>query len=84
MWGDWSPHKKNKKLEFVAEVVGQEHGESMEVAVGVDVADFGDECFGIDEFAEGHEAMIELSDRRDHMAIEIFFDEGDVCPDAEA
>ena len=71
------------ELAFFAEVVSKHHGELMEIAVGIDVSDFGDECFWIYELGEGNEAVIELTDGRDHLTVETFFDERDVSADAE-
>jgi hypothetical protein len=71
-------------LEFCAEVIAEEDSKFVEVAVGVDITDFGNEGFGIDEFVEGHETVFHLSNGGDHEAIETFFDECDVGTDAEA
>ena len=56
----------------------------MEIAARVDISDFSDECDGVDEFVEWYEAVFELADRRDHVSIELFFDECDIGADAEA
>ena len=71
-------------LNLCAEIIAEEHGEFVEIAVGIDVAHFGDEGLLVDELAERYEAVIELSDGRNHVSIEVFFDEGDVSTDAEA
>lgn len=44
----------------------EEAGELVEVAVGVDEADDGDEGFRVDQFIEADEVEIELADDRDH------------------
>lgn len=56
----------------------------MEVAVCVDETDICDERFGVDEFVEGDETVFHLSDGGDHVTVEFFFDECDVCANAEA
>ena len=71
-------------LDARAEVVAQEHGEFVEIATWIDISDFSDECDGVDEFVKWNEAVFELTDRRDHVAIELFFDESDIGADAEA
>src|SRR6185436_4610727 len=61
----------------------QEPRQPVEVAVGLDVANFGDERFGIDEFVEGNEVELELADDRDHHAIETILNESAVGTDAQ-
>ena len=56
----------------------------MEIAARVDISDFSDECDGVDEFVEWYEAVFELADRRDHVSIEMFFDECDLGAAAAA
>jgi hypothetical protein len=71
-------------LEFCAEVIAEEDSKFVEVAVGVDITDFCDEGFGIDEFVERHEAVFHLANGGNHVTIETFFNECNVGTDAEA
>src|SRR4051812_8114805 len=55
-WGDFS-----SSCPLLVDVRFQEPRQAMEIAVGIDVADHGDQRFGINEFLEWHVVQVELA-----------------------
>src|SRR5262245_49689130 len=61
----------------------EKSGETVEVAVGLDVADDSDEGFAVDKLLEGDEVELQLAENGDHDAVEPLFDERAIGADTE-
>src|SRR2546423_8368228 len=68
---------------FLIDVDFEEAGQPLEVAIGFDVADDGDQRCGIDELFELDVVKLELAGDGNHHAVEPFLDERAIRADAE-
>ena len=73
----------NQVGSLIVDVGLKEACQSMKVASRFDMPDHSHKVFGIDEFFEGDESEVKLSLNRYKDAIEAFFDQGSVGPNAK-